>query len=84
MFNNKEKNIDKKIDIKTDSIQILDNDTEHSNFNFTINEIENLLNMLSLKRCDNYNEWLNVGFCLYNINNNYLLYYTFIWIITII
>jgi P4 family phage/plasmid primase-like protien len=64
---------DKTIDIKTDSIHIMDNEIEHSNFNFTINEIENLLNILSLKRCDNYDEWLNVGFCLYNINNNYLL-----------
>ena len=68
-----DKIIDKKIDIKTESTQILDNDTEYSNFNFTINEIENLLNMLSQIRCDNYNEWINIGFCLYNINNNYLL-----------
>jgi len=67
------KKIEKKTDIKTESIQILDNDTEYSKFNFTINEIENLLNMLSQIRCDNYNEWINVGFCLYNINNNYLL-----------
>ena len=26
-----------------------------------------------MKRCSNYQDWLNVGICLYNINKNYML-----------
>lgn len=32
-----------------------------------------LLNMLSFERCNNYNDWINVGLCLHNINDKYLL-----------
>jgi P4 family phage/plasmid primase-like protien len=43
---------------------------------FTISDIENLVNMLSHKRNDNYNDWVSVGMCLFNIDTKYLL----IWI----
>ena len=35
-------------------------------------EIKKLVNMLSDKRLNDYNNWLNVGMCLKNINSDYL------------
>ena len=29
------------------------------------------LNFLSNQRCNNYNDWINVGMCLFNINTKY-------------
>lgn len=46
---------------------------EDQNLFFSINEIEMLLDMISINRCDNYTDWINVGLCLHNINNKYLL-----------
>lgn len=37
---------------------------------YDIKQISKLLNILSNERADNYELWLDVGFCLYNINNN--------------
>lgn len=44
-------------------------------FEFSDDEIADLLELLSDERCENYNDWLNVGFSLYNINDSYL----FLW-----
>ena len=36
----------------------------------TIDNIKKLVNLLSVKRADNYFDWLYVGICLYNINHS--------------
>ncbi len=36
----------------------------------TIDNIKKLVNLLSVKRADNYFDWLYVGICLYNINSS--------------
>jgi P4 family phage/plasmid primase-like protien len=41
--------------------------------NFTICEIELLISMLDSDKCDNYSDWINVGLCLHNISDKYLL-----------
>jgi P4 family phage/plasmid primase-like protien len=46
---------------------------EDKNLNYSIKEIEILLDMLNLKRCNNYTDWINIGLCLHNINDKYLL-----------
>jgi len=46
---------------------------EDNKFEYTIDDIEKLIGMLNISRCNDYNDWLNVGFCLYNINKNYML-----------
>jgi P4 family phage/plasmid primase-like protien len=48
-------------------------DEEDKSLNFSIAEISSLLDMLNINRCNNYTDWINVGLCLHNINNNYLL-----------
>jgi P4 family phage/plasmid primase-like protien len=35
-------------------------------------KVKKLINILSIDRADQFESWLNVGFTLYNINNNYL------------
>lgn len=50
----------------TDNINDID-----SNIDFSEDDIEILLDMLNISRCDNYNDWINVGMCLHNINSNY-------------
>ena len=75
--------LDKKIEkiekiekIKQENIQELLNleiCQEDSEFDFTINEIETLLNMLSVHRNNIYNNWISVGMCLFNIDQKYLL-----------
>ena len=45
---------------------------EISKYTFSYEEIEQLVMILSLNRCDEYNDWLSVGICLYNIDNTYL------------
>ena len=39
---------------------------------FEKNDIKKLVNMLDKKRLNNYQDWLNVGICLKNINSSYL------------
>jgi hypothetical protein len=51
----------------------LEIDEEDKILNFTISEIEGLLDILKLNRCNNYTDWINIGLCLHNINNKYLL-----------
>jgi P4 family phage/plasmid primase-like protien len=46
---------------------------EDSELNFTINDIECIIDMLNESRNNSYNDWLSVGMCLYNINPKYLL-----------
>jgi P4 family phage/plasmid primase-like protien len=58
---------------KIEEIKILEIDEDDKNLNFTISEIESLLDMLNINKCDNYTNWINVGLCLHNINNKYLL-----------
>jgi P4 family phage/plasmid primase-like protien len=55
------------------NVEISQNEAE---LNFTIDDIETIVKMLSVNRCDNYNDWVNVGMCLYNLDQKYLL----IWI----
>ena len=54
-------------------LQNLEINQEDSEINFTINDIEILLDMLNESRNNNYNDWLSVGMCLYNVNTQYLL-----------
>ena len=76
--NNKpvEKSIDKKETIEEEKSEeqaaTLDIE-EDIELDFTIDDIETLVNMLSEDRCNSYNDWLNVGICLFNLSNNYLL-----------
>jgi P4 family phage/plasmid primase-like protien len=46
---------------------------EDAELKYTIAEIKTLVNMLSIDRCDCYTDWINVGMCLQNIDQNYLL-----------
>ncbi len=46
---------------------------EDSELNFTISELKLILDMLNKERNNNYNDWINIGMCLYNINTQYLL-----------
>jgi P4 family phage/plasmid primase-like protien len=50
-------------------------DKDVKEFSFSDDDIESLMLLLSTKRCDNYEDWLNVGICLHNINRDYL----YIW-----
>jgi P4 family phage/plasmid primase-like protien len=83
-----EKKIKKKVEKEnknnTQNIKIMEINDLHNaeisqdetELNFTIEDIETIVKMLSVNRCDNYNEWVNVGMCLYNLDQKYLL----IWI----
>ncbi len=48
-------------------------DDYEKKFNYSHDDVESLLIMLSLERCDEYKSWIEVGMCLYNINKTYLL-----------
>ena len=63
------KEISQKNDIPIEFIEINDEDMNHD---FTDDDIIVLLNMLSEYRCNDYQDWLNVGICLYNINIQHL------------
>ena len=63
IYNNIEK-IDTKEDNNIKSID--DNIQEREKIRYM------LLNIIDIKRTDNYKEWLNIGLCLHNINENYL------------
>ena len=43
---------------------------------FLESEIVKFVSLLSMKRCNEYQDWLNVGICLKNINNDYLHIWT--------
>ena len=67
---------DKKYNCKDDNkieLSNLEIGEENSELNYSINDIEILLDMLSDFRVDNYNDWINVGMCLYNLDSKYLL-----------
>ena len=55
-----------------------DIDIEYNNIEKVYNSGDNekiryiLLNILNNDRADNYNDWINIGICLFNINRNYL------------
>lgn len=65
-----------KKEIKKEELQNIEIDDDDAKLNFTINDIETIVNMLSESRCDSYNDWISVGMCLHNIDSKYLL----IWI----
>jgi P4 family phage/plasmid primase-like protien len=71
--NNIKRDKEDKEEKKLENSQNLEIKEEDKNLNFTIGEIEQLINMLNVNRCDNYTDWINVGLCLHNINNKYLL-----------
>ena len=52
------------------NLEISQEDTE---LDFTISDIKTIIFMLNQSRYENYNDWINVGMCLYNINAKYLL-----------
>ena len=61
-FIEKKNNDDKKNLVeKIIELQKMDIDDEDKNLNFTISEIETLLDILNTNRCDNYTDWINVG-----------------------
>jgi hypothetical protein len=62
-----------KDEVKGEIIEMVEVDEEDKNLNFSIKEIEKLLEMLSENRKENYSKWINVGLCLHNINDKYLL-----------
>jgi P4 family phage/plasmid primase-like protien len=66
------KEINKEI---TDDYEIIDldnkDDIDMTNINFTEEELEYLIDLLSLERCDNYNDWVTLGMILYNIDKDY-------------
>jgi P4 family phage/plasmid primase-like protien len=76
-----EKEVGDKIDEKTKKsivnaldkkIGQTDEQLETTN-NFSDDDIEHLVSLLCMKRCDNYDEWINVGMCLHNLNSDYYL-----------
>ena len=48
---------------------------EDTEIDFNSDDIEILINLLSNNRCENYNDWVSVGMCLFNLSKNYL----YIW-----
>jgi hypothetical protein len=72
----KEEKEKKKKNNNNEDIQNLKIDKEDEEIDFLLKDIENIVDMLSIKRCDNYSDWIAVGICLYNINK----YYMGIWI----
>ena len=56
---------------KTKLIKNIEIQEENNNIKYTSKQIERFVQLLSKERCDNYQSWINVGFCLYNINHKY-------------
>jgi P4 family phage/plasmid primase-like protien len=50
-------------------------DKPTNNSEFTGDEIEQLVDMLSIKRADGYSDWINVGMCLYNLKKDDCKYF---------
>jgi hypothetical protein len=46
---------------------------EDNKFDFSFDEMQILVSILSKQRCDDFTSWINVGLCLYNINHGYLV-----------
>jgi P4 family phage/plasmid primase-like protien len=71
----KDKNKDKEYDIVENNNnfkkEINDDNIDNNNVNFTEDEIEYLIELLSTKRCDNYDDWIKIGMILYNIDKDY-------------
>ena len=67
--NNDKRNI--KIEEITDSSDLVEIE-DTNNMNFSEHDIEMLLDMFDSSRYTNYNDWVNVGLCLYNIDRTYL------------
>jgi P4 family phage/plasmid primase-like protien len=66
---NKEiKTADKVLEQDYEIIELSDDDKKI----FDTDNIITLVNMLSMTRCNNYSDWLNLGFCLYNIDQKNL------------
>jgi len=64
----KETNIEELFDIEFDE--------EDNLIEYSPDDIETLVNMLSTNRCDDYDDWVKIGMCLYNLNPKL---YLFIW-----
>ena len=69
--------IDDMLNIDNDDID--DDTNEYDNVKDILNNIEDknvlqyiLFNILNKSRADNYNDWIKIGFCLYNISSNNL------------
>ena len=63
------KEYDRKLNLKSDN-------TLNKNFRITYNDIDvcrKLIKLLDIYRSNNYKEWLEVGFCLKNIDENLLM-----------
>jgi P4 family phage/plasmid primase-like protien len=60
---------------KNDEYDIIDLNDNEQKKQFNSDDIEQLIDMLSMSRCASYNEWINVGLCLYNIDQTNL----YIW-----
>ncbi len=61
--------------IKNHKIVMIDK-TQGNEFkknSFSFEEIECLLNLLSMERCDDYDQWIETGVCLYNIDKANLM-----------
>jgi P4 family phage/plasmid primase-like protien len=43
---------------------------QFQNTQYDVQQISNLLNILSPARCSDYQQWMEIGWCLYNINQN--------------
>ena len=43
---------------------------QYQNTQYDVQQISNLLNILSNERANDYNMWMEIGWCLYNINQN--------------
>jgi P4 family phage/plasmid primase-like protien len=78
--NNKKKDVLKEDEY--DVIELNNNieiDKEDEEVNFTLEDIEKLIDMLSMNRCNNYNDWVSVGMCLFNLNPKLYLYLWIKW-----
>lgn len=55
---------------KKEDDELSDNEKK---YNYAYDDIEYLLSLLSSERSDNYDEWIKVGMCLYNIDKKNLI-----------
>lgn len=69
LSNKKNKQIDNEV---KEIIDYNDDEKKDSdNIKYSAKQIEKFVNLLSKRRCDEYEDWINVGICLHNINPNY-------------
>jgi hypothetical protein len=59
--------------VKDESVKTKEYNNKYKETKFTHDDIKNLSNMLSENRINNYDSWLALGACLYNINKIYVL-----------